>query len=445
MCRIIRMSLKKTLKKILPEFLVLGYHLCLAQLASLCYGQPSRHLVMIGITGTKGKSTTANFIWSVLQAGGYKTGLIGTANIKIGHTESLNPYHMTMPGPFVIQRLLRQMVKAGCTHCVMEVTSEGVKQWRHKGILYDVAIFTNLSPEHLPSHDGSFEKYKEAKGKLFASLNRSYRKYLLKQTIHTTIITNLDSKEANYFLSFPADRHTTVGVENSAAHLQAKHITNHPGGVSFMAGDALFKISILGTFNVANALLAIAVGRARGIPDSKIQSGLESLMIIPGRMEKIDEGQSFTVIVDYAHEKLSMTALLTAAKHITAGKIIILLGAEGGGRDPAKRPIMGKLAATYADHVIVSNVDPYEDDPTQIAEDIARAAEKAGKKRGQNLFVIEDRRAGIRKALELAHSEDLILITGKGAEQSIVIGGVSSPWDDRNVVREELRKLSSDH
>lgn len=362
---------------------------------------------VIGVTGTKGKTSTANFIWSVLQAGGHKTGIISTANVRIGDESMLNKYHMTMPGRFVIQRLMREMVKAGCTHCVIETTSEGLNQYRHIGVSYDIGVFTNLTPEHLPSHGGSFEKYKQAKARMFAQTEE-------------LIIANGDDPHAEFFMNFPA----------------RKKIMFHKSDFD----SSLFHLSILGDFNVYNALPAIIIGRYVGMSDADIARGLSDLKVIPGRMELIDEGQPYTVIVDYAHEKISMTYVLETAQRLrkAGSKIIVLLGAEGGGRDKSKRPIMGELAAKLADCVIVSNVDPYDDDPTPIVEDIAVAAERFGKVRGKDLFVIEDRRAGIRKALQVAKSDDIVLITGKGAEQSIVIDGKSSAWDDRNIVREEL-------
>ena len=192
-----------------------------------------------------------------------------------------------------------------------------------------------------------------------------------------------------------------------------------------------------------NALPAIAIGRLLGISDDCIKKGLNNLRLIPGRMEVIKEGQPFTLIVDYAHEKQSITGVLKTANAMKKpdAKTIILLGAEGGGRDKAKRPIMGELAGKMADYLVVSNVDPYEDDPTEIVEDIAVVAEKFGKVRNKDLFVIEDRRAGISKALSLAKAGDIVLITGKGAEQSMIIGGKSIPWDDRVIVKEELNKI----
>ncbi|HEY4526294.1 MAG TPA: cyanophycin synthetase, partial [Candidatus Paceibacterota bacterium] len=208
-------------------------------------------------------------------------------------------------------------------------------------------------------------------------------------------------------------------------------------------GDAKFRLGIPGAFNVSNALPAILISRLANIDDASIARGLASLSIIPGRMERIEEGQNFTVFVDYAHEGESMRNVLETATAMRSpdGKIIVLLGAEGGGRDKAKRPIMGTLTGKMADYVVISNVDPYEDDPQEILEDIARATEKAGKTRDANLFIIEDRRAGIEKALSLAKDGDVVLITGKGAEQSMVLGGRSIPWDDRVVVKEELRQL----
>lgn len=346
-----------------------------------------------------------------------------------------------MPGRFTIQKLMAQMVKNGCKFCIVETTSEGIKQYRHIGVYYDIAIFTNLSPEHLEAHDGSFEKYKQMKAKMFAVLS-SHNKVINGKIIEKVIIANKDSEHADYFLDFKADKKITFSIKNEADYV-ADNIQETNSGVNFEVAKVIFKISISGKFNVYNALPAIIVCRLFGASDYLIAKGLSELQIIPGRMEKIDDGQNFMVLVDYAHEKESITNILQTANNMKkdGSKTIILLGAEGGGRDKAKRPIMGELAAKMADYVIVSNVDPYEDDPKQILEDIAISSEKFGKVRDQNLFVIEDRKSGIKKALSLAKANDIVLITGKGAEQSIVIGGKRSSWDDRQVVREELRLL----
>ena len=438
--------MKKILKKLLPEKIILLYHYFEALLAAWYYGFPSKKMIVIGVTGTKGKTSTINFIWSCLMAGGYKTGIISTANIRIGEEEFLNKYHMSMPNPFVIQKLMAQMVKNGCQFCVVETTSEGIKQYRHIGICYDVAVFTNLSPEHLQSHGGSFEKYKQAKGKLFKALS-ACKKIKDGKEIKKVIIANKDNEHSDYFLSFKADQKITFAIKNKEADYISDDIQETINGVNFKVANQVFKIGILGKFNVYNALPAIIIGRLFGVNNDLIAKGLINLKVIPGRMEKIDVGQDFTVLVDYAHEKESMTNALETVNGMKKpeAKVIVLLGAEGGGRDKAKRPIMGEIAAKMADFVIVSNVDPYLDDPQQILEDIAVASEKNGKMRNQNLFVIEDRRLGIKKALSLAKTNDIVLITGKGAEQSIVIGGKRFAWDDREVVKEELKQILSSH
>lgn len=432
--------MKKFMKRLLPKAVILIFHYLLARLSALYYGSPSSKMVVIGVTGTKGKTSTANFIWSCLTAGGFKTGIISTANIRIGDKEFLNKYHMTMPGRFSIQKLLAQMAKEGCKYSVVETTSEGIKQYRHVGIYYDIAIFTSLSPEHLEAHGGSFEEYKKMKGKMFNALSLR-RKVIDGKKIDKVIIANRDSENADYFLHFTADRKITFGLSPNADYC-AENIRELSNGVSFDVAKVFFKISILGKFNVYNVLPAIIVARLSGINNDLIANGLRELKKIPGRMEMIDEGQNFTVLVDYAHEKESIYNVLQSASAMkkVGGRVIILLGAEGGGRDKAKRPIMGELSAKMADYVVVSNVDPYEDDPQQILEDIAASAERSGSVRNQNLFVIEDRRSGIRKALTLAQKDDIVLITGKGAEQSIVIGGKRMPWDDRRVVQEKLRE-----
>lgn len=435
--------MKSLFKKFIPERLLLRYHYLRARLAAAWYRHPSREILVIGVTGTKGKTSTGNLVWAVLTAGGYTTGLVGSANIRIGEKEMINAYHMTMPGPFILQRLLRKMARAGCTHCIVETTSEGIKLFRHWGIAYDAAIFTNLTPEHLPSHGGSFEKYRAAKGELFAALQKTPRKTVGGKKIQKVIIANYDSPERDYFLHFWADKKITYGMREGA-DIRAEILNSTERSVEFAVGAVRYRLPLAGHFNVMNALPAIAVAQENNISPTQIQAGFERLTTIPGRMELIEGGQKFTVFVDYAHERQSMENILLTAKDIvkkTGGKIIVLLGAEGGGRDKAKRPAMGERAGALADYVIITNVDPYDDDPQEILEDIAVAAEKAGKTRGNDLFVIEDRRAGIRKALECARPGDVVFITGKGAEQSMIIKGRSVKWDDRTVVKEELGAL----
>lgn len=441
------MSLKSRIRKFVPEPIILFYHHINATLAASWYGNPTREMVIIGVTGTKGKTSTCNFLWSALSAGGLKVGLTGTANIKIGEKEEMNHWHMSMPGAWALQGLFSKMKEAGCTHVIVETTSEGLKQHRQVGIAYDIGVFTNLTPEHLLSHGGSFEEYKKAKGKLFEAIAHRPPKYINDENILTRVFVNHESEHAGYFASFGADEVKTFGLKEES-DLCAIDIESDTNGVTFKVDEIPFRLSLPGVFNVVNALPSIAIGRVLGLTDAQIGEGLLSLGVIHGRMERIDEGQPFVLFVDYAHEKESMTVACEAGRSIvkgTDGRVIVLLGAEGGGRDKAKRPAMGEVVARLADVAICSNVDPYEDDAFPIANDIAVAAEAHGMKRDENVFVILDRREGIRKAIELARPNDVVLITGKGAEQSITIYGQTKPWDDRVVAREELQNfLASD-
>ncbi|MDP3996755.1 MAG: UDP-N-acetylmuramyl-tripeptide synthetase [bacterium] len=433
-------------RKIIPVGLRRTYgsvcHFIVAVCGAAFYGFPSEKLIVIGITGTKGKTSTANFIWSALQNGGIKTGILTTANIRIGEKELRNDYHMTMLGRSEIQKYLRQMVSERCKVAVVETTSEGIKQFRHKGINYDFLVFTNLSPEHLPSHGGSFEMYKQAKGKIFSSLHKHRHKIIDGRKVDKVIMVNSDDDEKNYFLSFKADKKITFGLKEGASVL-AENIKAEGFSVSFKVDGSNFDLRLPGVFNVYNALPAVAIGRFLGVSDEKIANGFKELATIPGRMEVVQK-EPFTAIVDYAHEGRSMEAALLTAKLLSGShKVIVVLGAEGGGRYKGKRPVMGRVAAERADFIIVSNVDAYEDDPREIAEDIAKSAESAGAKREETLYVVLDRRLGIRKALSLATGGDVVIVTGKGAEQTITINGKTLPWDDRVVVREELNRLKN--
>ena len=427
-----------SVKKTIPDFIKLPYHFARSHTAAIAHGYPAKKMLIIGITGTKGKTSTANFVWSVLRAGGYKTGLISTAIFRYDSVEELNPYHMTMPDPFIIQKNLRKMATLGMEAVVIEMTSEGMKQFRHAGIPIDIAIFTNLSPEHLPSHKNNFELYKKAKSKLFKSFGAEHKK-LHGISIPHSIIANTDNEHAQYYLSFKADKKITFGMNEG--EIQATNVTNDKTGVVFNVGAEKYKLSIPGAFNVYNALPAIAVANLLNISADSIRKGLISLSVIPGRMEEINEGQDFTLFVDYAHEPVSMEAVLTASETIKKqdGDIIVLFGAEGGGRDPKKRLPMAQLAASKADIVIVTDVDPYDDDPQKIIDDVSKMVEMSGKIPGTNLFSILDRKEAIQKALSLAKKDDVVLITGKGAEQSMITNHGAIPWNEREIVRNLLK------
>lgn len=435
--------MKKILRKLAPEILINAYHLFKAYLCAQRFGYPSKKMIVIGVTGTKGKTSTCNFIHSVLTASGYKAGIVTSANIKIGEADQLNRFHMTMPSSCDLQQILKKMTDVGCRFAIVEVTSEGIKQFRHKGIDFDIAIFTNLTPEHLPSHGYSFDKYKKEKFKLFSSLSKS-RKLINRKKIDKAIIVNADCREAGVLLSYQSDKKFSFSIDGES-DFRAQKISEKNGKISFQVNGKSYQLSIAGEFNVYNALPAIVVGKIFEIDNRHIKKGLESLHSIPGRMEMIRPDLDFKIVVDYAHERLSMSKVLQWAQANVQdnGRIILLLGAEGGGRDKSKRAQMGELSGKIADFVVVSNVDPYDDDSAEIIKDIAKAAKEQGKSEGENLFLIEDRRKGIAKALSLAKSGDIVLITGKGAEQSMIVAGKKISWDDRRVVREEVDKLFS--
>lgn len=425
------------IKKHTPEFIKGAYHKVRGIHAATKHKYPAREMVVIGVTGTKGKTSTANYIWSVLTAGGYRVGLVSSANFRFEGREEVNAYKMTMPSPYVIQKKLREMADSGIKVVVVEMTSEGMKQFRHTGIPVDIAVFTNLTPEHLGSHNNDFEVYKRAKSPLFKAL-ASGRKVLHGRDIPKVIIANADSEHAAYYLSFPADQKITFGINDG--EVQAIGVATEKGGTTFTTLGTRFALSIPGVFNVYNALPAIVIGNILGIPNVEINRGLTTLAVIPGRMEKIDEGQNFSVYVDYAHEPASMNALLATAESMRekGQKIILLTGIIGGGR--ASRVPLVEDAARRADYLIITNEDPYEDDPIEMLETLRQVAIRENKKDGKNLFAILDRTTAIKKALSLAKDGDIVLISGKGAEETMMVKGGLTPWNERKIVRELVKE-----
>ncbi len=451
-------AIKKLIPKPLFHALQPVWHWGLAFLGALVYRFPSRKLIVIGVTGTKGKTTTCVLLTHILEAAGYKVGMTTTALFRIAGREWLNNTKQTMQGRLTMQKLLRRMVREECTIAVIETSSEAIKQYRHTWINYQAAILTNLSPEHIESH-GSFEKYREAKGKLFRETAKQR---------NSLAVVNLDEKDTDYFLQFPAKKKigfTLNGVQNTEAQ-QTLFATNRnvtERKSSFMVGESTFHLHLGGIFNVANALAALAVARNLNIDDKTIQKGFDRVQSVPGRMEYIDEGQDFDVVVDYAHEPRSLEAIYTVLKSKTRGKLIAILGAAGGGRDKQKRARLGELAAQYADVVIVTDEDPYDEDPRAIMDMVAEGARFFGKTSGVEeerrdgstpdveekkhhctVEIIEDRKNAIKNAIKQAQSGDVVIITGKGCEPWIIrANGKKVPWDDREIVRKALQEKNS--
>jgi len=426
------------IKSLVPSALLRVYHYVLARAAVLAYGHPSRRLVVIGVTGTNGKSTTVNLISKILEHSGEKVGFTTTINFKVGDREWLNDTKMTMLGRFKLQKLLKEMVDAECRYAVIETSSQGLDQYRHLGIEYDAAVFTNLAPEHLEAH-GGFENYKNAKAKLFRHLTDFPNKVIDGKKIPKIIAVNADDEYSGYFYDFPADRKISYSIENFS-DFKADNITLAPDYSAFDIYDTHFEINLPAKFNIYNSLAAIAVTSALGVKIEQARDAFAAIKFIPGRLEYIEGGQNFKIMVDYAPEPNSLAELYSLIKQVPKNKLIHVLGSAGGGRDKARRPILGRMAGEVADYVIVTNEDPYDEDPMEIIDAVAKGAIAAGKVLDENLFKRYDRKEAIEKAIGLADEGDFVLVTGKGAEQAIAVAkGKKIKWDDRKVIREILK------
>jgi len=428
--------LKKLVKKILGKKLLLTYHLSLAKLAALYYGHPADKLIVIGVTGTNGKTTVVNFVSQYLDSLNQKNGLASTVNFKVADQKWLNDKKMTMLGRFQTQRLLSDMVKAGCKYAVIETSSQGIEQFRHIGINYDLVIFTNLTPEHIEAH-GSFENYRAYKEKLFKHLSNSKQKVLDNKKIPKIIVSNNDDLETERLKKYKVDKFVTYSIDNNSDY-QAQDIKLEEG-VAFSLKNNKIATNFIGRFNVYNILAALTAIKELGFDLEKLTKA--RLIGIPGRQEWIDEGQDFKVLVDYAPEPESLGQLYKTLTTINKSRLIHVIGSCGGGRDKARQPIMGKLAGQKADIVIVTNEDPYNDDINEIIDNVASGAVEVGKIEDKDLFKIESRTQAIARAIGLAQTNDIVLITGKGAEQFICgPNGQMIAHDDRQVARDVLKK-----
>jgi len=394
------------------------YHYLLAMLGSIIYRRPSRKLFVIGVTGTKGKSSTVEFINSILQANGHKTAVASTIHFVIDKNRKPNLFKMTMPGRMFMQRFMRKAVNRGCTHMIVEMTSEGARQFRHKFIDLDMLIFTNLAPEHIESH-GSFEAYKQAKLSIVRGMGGSKKK-------ETYIVANKDDEEYNLFLRAGGDHKATYSLNNLSSYSSKPTI-------SFIYKNQTIYSPLRGEFNVSNMLGAMVAAEQINIPLENIKKGLEAVTRIPGRLQKIENKKGFDVVIDYAHTPDSLRSLYEAYANT---KKICVLGNTGGGRDKWKRSEMAKIADEYCEQIILTDEDPYDEDPQTIVREMMNSISKT------NAAIIIDRRDAIRAALETAERGEVVLITGKGTDPYIMgPKGSKQEWNDAGVAREELRKL----
>lgn len=392
------------------------YHLLVALGGAALFRFPSRSIKVIAVTGTKGKTSTTEMINAILEAAGHKTALINSIRTKVGQKKQRNTIGRSMPGRARLQKFLRDAVGQKCAFAIIEMTSEGARQHRHRGIELDALVFLNLAPEHIESH-GSYDAYADAKYELGLSLLNSSKR-------PRAIIASADDKESARYLALPVESRTAFSLSKQ----QPWHAT--PTGGTFTYEGRTIAVPQPGEFSLKNALAAAEVSYAFGANLDAIEKGLAALTRIPGRAERIEAGQDFTVVVDYAHTPDSLAALCDAYP----GRKICLLGSAGGGRDTWKRPVMGKTAEEKCEVVILTNDDPYDEDPQKIADEIASGMARRPE-------IVLDRRQAIRKAFALARTGDVVLITGKGIDPIYGKGGAKIPWSDAEVAREELTRL----
>ena len=398
--------------------LLTPYHYLWARLSAAWYGFPARRLTVIGVTGTKGKSSVAEMLHAILMVAGHTTALASTIRFAFGTESRPNLFKMTVPGRGFIQKFLAEAVAKECTHAVVEITSEASLQYRHLDLELDALVFTNLQKEHIESH-GSLENYFQAKLSIGEELVRSTKR-------PRSIIAHKDDVRGPSFLALPVENRIPFSLAD------ATEILTSANGVSFSYAGTHFNLSLPGKFNILNALAAIKTAETFCIPLEMCAKALRELTHISGRIERIEAGQDFIAVVDYAHTPDSLKALYSA---FPTQRKICVLGNTGGGRDTWKRPEMGRIADEACEKVILTNEDPYDEDPRAIIDAMARGMKRAPE-------IIMDRREAIRAALRAARMGDAVLVSGKGTDPFIMgPHGTKIPWSDAAVVREELERL----
>jgi UDP-N-acetylmuramoyl-L-alanyl-D-glutamate--2,6-diaminopimelate ligase len=417
----------------------------LGLLSAAFYGHPTHRMEVIGITGTDGKTTTTNLVDWLLARAGRSTGLMSTVDFKLGDQRWQNDTRFTTLEAPEVQALLARMADGGVECAVVETTSSGLALHRVTGVEYDVAVVTNITSEHLEVH-GTLENYRRAKAMLCEAVDPAAHKALEAQPPRVCIL-NADDSSFAYLKPFCRAPIIAYGIEHPAADVWASDLdlgaersrfrAHLPGGVAFDVSTPM-----VARFNVANCLAALAVGYAHGLAPELMADALAHAPSVPGRMERVDVGQPFTVVVDYAHTADSLEKVLQVLRPLTQGRLIAVFGSAGD-RDVVKRPQMGAVAARLADFFVITDEDPREEDPAKVLREIAQGAEQAGARAGDQFVEVVGRREGIAQAFAIARPGDTVLLAGKGHEQSIIIGREKQPWDDRRVARELLAQRSA--
>lgn len=413
----------------IPVIIVPDTKKAMAVLSDHFYEQPSHRLLLVGVTGTNGKTTTTNLIDQIFTGNGMKTGLIGTMHIKAG--DELEVSHNTTPDSLTLQQTFHRFCKKGVKSAIMEVSSHALDQGRVHGCDYDIAVFTNLSQDHLDYHR-SMDEYRNAKGLLFSQLGNTYYKKTPKYAI-----INKDDHAAEYFIRSTAAHVFTYGLSAEAAFC-ARDLQLKPSESSFTLvspfGEKDIVLPLAGKFNVYNALAAIAAASAAGISVEQSVRLLENAQGVRGRFESISEGQPFSVIIDYAHTPDGLKNVLETIQSIAAGEIIVVVGC-GGDRDKIKRPIMAEIACEYGDFAVFTSDNPRTENPIDILKDMEAGAV------GKEYKLITDRKNAIKEAILQAKEGDVVLIAGKGHETYQIIGNDVYDFDDREVARQIIREL----
>lgn len=444
MFKIIKKQLRKALYSV--PWLYDIYHLGKGVTAATMYGFPSTKMRVIGITGTNGKTTTANLLAHILEASGARVGMATTVNIWTGNRKWVNETKMTTLSPFALQGLLRKMATNKCNYAIVETTSHALVQHRTWGIFYDVAVFTNLSHDHLDYHK-TFENYRSAKSKLFRELTENLRK----PGMPKISVVNLNDPQATFFDQFSADQKYYYAVDKIDTPPSPDSLvwTNniHEGRqhtyftLNTQQGSIDIKLRLPGRFNIYNALAAASTAYALGINIQTIQQGIESAWQIPGRMEYIPNDKNLDIVIDYAHTPDGFEKVFSALRPIARGKIIAVFGATGD-RDKTKRPILGQIASKFADKIVLTEEDPGSEDAHQIIKEVLPGIDKNKFIEGKNLHIILDRKSAIQHALTHAGTNDLILLLAMGAQTIMVRGDKKIPYNEREVVQQILQSMS---
>lgn len=419
-----------------PQFVVPDARYAGALIARQFYGNPSRQMKVIGVTGTNGKTTTTMIIERILEEAGFRTGLMGTVHLKIGNT--VEAAKNTTADAHTLQHTMRRMQEAKSDYCVMEVSSHALDQGRVIGVDFRTAVFTNLTQDHLDYHV-TMEAYAAAKGLFFARLGNAAepgergRKFA---------VLNVDDPAHKQYLALTAAEPITYGIDREA-DVRATDLLLTAQGTRFtlhtFAGTTEVSLKLLGKFNIYNSLGAAAATLAEGIPLATVRAALERIPGVEGRVERVEAGQPFAVLVDYAHTPDGLMNVLDTVREFAAGRIITVFGC-GGDRDRAKRPIMGKIAAERSGYTIVTSDNPRSESPESILLEVEKGVIEAGSSTS-DYELIADRRMAIQKAVEMAKAEDVVLIAGKGHETYQIIGEAKLPFDDRAVAREAIRSV----